>query len=413
MRVQMSSRPESRHVPSLLTRVTLTLLAVLGCSKAAPPPPPADVPVNVAIVRRGSAPRIITANGQMNPLETSRVVAQVSGLITDVSFREGDWVEQGQVLFRIEPQPYQDALAQAHAQLVRDTATSTNSLHSADRLAALARDDYATRSSVDSAVAIAAANRGTVAYDSAVIKRAQFDVGNTVIRAPISGRTGSFLIRRGNYVQADPNLPLVVINRVDPILVQFSVPGAVFSELQSHGRPKPLPVRVSPTDPGTAAGSTAPSSAAADSAMGVTPVSDTTAGSAGVQGMLSFIDNAVDTTTGMVRLKAQLDNHDRRLWPGQFVFISLQLSVQTDALLIPSQAVELGQQPAVYVLQANGQVARRPIALGAAVGQMVVVARGLAEGERVITDGMSRLRAGARVRVVGVDSLTQVAVSAP
>jgi multidrug efflux system membrane fusion protein len=146
--------------------------------------------------------------------------------------------------------------------------------------------------------------------------------------------------------------------------------------------------------------------------LGVTPTANVTAGAPDVRGTLSFIDNMVDTTTGMVRLKAQLANPDGRLWPGQFAFISLQLSVQQGALLIPNQAVELGQQPAVYVVQADGQAVRRPVSLGAAVGNLVVVTRGLAEGERVITDGMSRLRPGARVRVVSVDSTAHVAVAA-
>src|SRR5207253_1717556 len=175
-----------------------------------------------------------------------------------------------------------------------------------------------------------------------------------------------------------------------------------FADLQTAGRPKPLPVRVWPTDPGTTPGSTAPNSAAADSALGMTPATDTVA-AADAQGTLSFVDNAVDTTTGTVRLKAQLANQDGRLWPGQFAFVSLQLSVQQNALLIPTQAVQLGQQPAVYVVRPDGQAVRRPVTLGATVGRLVVVASGVAERERVITDGQSRLTAGAHVRVVGVD----------
>jgi multidrug efflux system membrane fusion protein len=351
---------------------------------------------------------VISANGQMNPLGTAKVVSQVSGLVSDVAFQEGDWVQEGQILFRVDPRPYADALAQAEASLARDTATTSNSIRSAERLAALARNDYATKSSVDSARAIAAANSATLALDRAAIRTAQFNLGNSVIRAPISGRTGGVLIRRGNYVQADPNLALVVINQIDPMLVQFSVPASVFAELQSGGRPRPLPGRVWPTDPGTAKGSTAPNSVATDSGMGLSPAADTSRASA--RGTLTFVDNVVDTTTGTVRLKAQLENHDGRLWPGQFVFITLQLSVQRDALLIPSQAVELGQQQSVvYVVQADRQVVRRPVALGATVGHFVVVAQGLTEGERVITDGQSRLRVGARVRVVGIDTTERIA----
>jgi len=384
-----------------------SIVLAFACSKPAPRPS-ADIPVTVAIAQRGSAPRVISANGQMSPLGTAKVVSQVSGLVSDVAFHEGDWVEEGQILFRVDPRPYADALAQAEASLARDTATMSNSMRSADRLAALARSDYATKSSVDSARAIAAANAATLALDRAAIRTAQFNLGNTVIRAPIAGRTGGVLIRRGNYVQADPNLALVIINQIDPMLVQFSVPASVFAELQRGGRPRPLLVRVWPTDPATARGAAAPNSLSADSGRGLSPGADTNRASA--QGTLTFVDNVVDTATGTVRLKAQLDNADGRLWPGQFAFITLELSVQRSALLIPAQAVELGQQQdAVYVVQADGHVDRRPVTLGATVGHYVVVVQGLAEGERVITDGQSRLRVGARVRIVGIDTTERMA----
>ena len=403
--------------PPIVVHARLMVLGILAaaaaCSKKAPPPQSPVVPVAVAVARRGPAPRTITANGQMDPLETARVVAQVSGLVTEVAFREGDWVRQGQVLFRIDPRPYADALAQAQATYARDTAIAANSLRSTQRLAALARDDYVTRSGVDSSAATAAAGMATVAYDRAAIRAAQFNLANTVIRAPISGRTGILLVRRGNYVQANPSLPLVVINQTDPILVRFNVPASVFADLQIAGRPKRLPVSVQPTDPGTAPGSVAPNSPAADSSMGVVVPVDTATAVSATQGTLTFVDNAVDTTTGTVRLKAELANPYGRLWPGQFAFISLQLGVDQGALLVPSQAIELGQKPALYVVQPDGQAVRRTVTLGATVGRLVVVTSGLAEGERVITDGQSRLRPGARVRVVGIDSTTHVAAATP
>jgi membrane fusion protein, multidrug efflux system len=398
------------HVPVRTRSAVLGIVAaVVACSQPAPQQKPA-VPVTVAVAYRGAAPRVVTANGQIDPLETARVAAQVSGLITEVAFHEGDWVRQGQVLFRIDPRPYTDALAQAQAALARDTATAAYARRYADRLDALARKDYVTKSDAESQAATAAASAATVASDAAMIRKAQFDLANTVIRAPISGRTGSLLIHRGNLVQADPNLPLVVINRTDPILVRFSVPASVFEDLQIAGRPKPLPVRVWPTDPGTAPGSTAPNSAAADTSLHLTIAADT-ASARDAHGTLTFVDNAVDTTTGTVRLKAQLANHNGQLWPGQFAFIALQLSVQQHALLIPSQAVQLGQQPAVYVVQPDSQAVRRPVTLGATVGRFVVVTSGLADGERVITDGQSRLTAGARVRVTGVDSTATATVA--
>ena len=220
-------------------------------------------------------------------------------------------------------------------------------------------------------------------------------------------------MHRGNLVTTDASQALVLINRIDPFLVRFSVLRLYLPNLQSAGRPKPRSrVRVWPTDPWNYSLQHGARIARPDSALGITPATDSVA-AADAQGTLSFVDNAVDTTTGMVRLKAQLENHDGRLWPGQFAFISLQLSVQQNALLIPTQAVQLGQQPAVYVVQPDGQAVRRPVTLGATIGRLVVVTTGVAEGERVITDGQSRLTAGAHVRVVGVDSTAQLVVSAP
>jgi len=388
------------------------LAAAIACSTQAPPPPPnADVPVTVAVVRRGSAPRTITANGQLDPLETARVVAQVPGLVTEVTFHEGDWVRQGQVLFRIDPRPYADAVSQAQAAHARDTAIAANSVRSTQRLSALADDDFVTQSGVDSSRASAAANMATVALDRASIRAAQFNLANSVIRAPISGRTGSLLVRRGNYVQANPTLPLVAINQTDPISVRFNVPASAFAELQLAGRPKRLPVRVRPTELGAAPDSSAPAPAGGDSSTSVTVPVDTA--DLGVQGVLTFVDNAVDTTTGTVRLKAELPNPAGKWWPGQFAFISLELGVQKDVLLVPSQSVETGLQPAVYVVQSNGHAVRRPVKLGITVGRMVAVTSGLTEGERVITDGQSRLRPGARVRIVATDSTAPLAAVTP
>jgi membrane fusion protein, multidrug efflux system len=387
----------------------LGLAAAAACSTPAAQQTPV-LPVRVAIARRAPAPLIVTANGQIDPLETARVVAQVSGLVTDVTFREGDLVRQGQVLFRINPRPYADVLAQAQAAYARDTATAAYALRNAERLTALARQDYVAKSDADAQASTAAANAATVASDLAAIRRAQFDLTNTLIRAPISGRTGSLLVYRGNFVQANPDQPLVAINRIDPVLVRFNVPATSFADLQIGGRPRRLPVAVWSADPsmtGTATGN----GTAADSSMGVTLPMDTT-NVADARGTLTFVDNAVDTTTGTVRLKAVLANRTGRLWPGQFVFVSLQLGVVNGALLVPSQAVELGQKPAVYVVAPDGQAARRPVTLGANVGSLVIVTSGLAEGERVITDGQSRLRIGARVRVASIDSATHLAARA-
>lgn len=383
------------------------IVLVGGCSKKDPPPRQPEVPVTVAVVTRGAAPYVLTANGTVEPRQTARVTAQVSGIVTSVDFQEGDAVRQGQVLFRIDPRPYAAALAQARAALARDQAQAAGARRDAERYQALARDDYVTKSQAEGQATNAAALSATVAADRAAIDKASFDLENTVIRAPIGGRTGSLLVRRGNVVQASPTQPLVVINQITPILVRFTVPASVFPDVQRFNRGAPLTVRVIPgggaaAATGAGAGGPAGSGATGGSATGPTPAGVPAADTA--RGVLTFVDNAVDTTTGTVVLKAEFPNTDGQLWPGEFVSTTLLLDVQQDRLLVPTRAVQTGQQGTyVYVVNADGTAATRPVTLGRTLGDVVVVQDGLADGERVVLDGQSRLAAGARVRITTAD----------
>jgi len=236
------------------------------------------------------------------------------------------------------------------------------------------KNDYVTKSQADGQSATAAALAATVNADRAAIQKARLDLDNTVIRAPISGRTGRLLVHEGNLVQGSPAQPLVVINQLDPILVRFDLPAAEFPDVQRYSRAGTLPVHVVPMDGGV----------------------DT------VRGRLTFIDNAIDTTTGTLELKGQFANASGQLWAGQFVQVSLQLDVQPDALLIPATAVQTGQHgPYVFVVGANGRAAMRNIATGQTIGSAIVVTNGLTAGERLVTDGQSRLGPGTQVRIAG------------
>jgi multidrug efflux system membrane fusion protein len=359
-----------RTFPLPLTAIVL----IAGCSKKDPPPRQPQVPVTVAVVARGEAPYTLTANGTVEPRQTARVTAQVSGIVTSVEFREGDEVRQGQVLFRIDPRPYAAALAQAQAALARDQAQAAGARRDAERYQELAKEDYVTKSQAEGQATNAAALSATVAADRAAIEKARFDLENTTVRAPITGRTGSLLVRKGNVVQAIPTQPLVVINQITPILVRFTVPASVFPDVQRFNRKGALPVTVTSADRGDTA-----------------------------RGALTFVDNAVDTTTGTVVLKAEFPNADGQLWPGEFVNATLLLDVQRNALLMPARAVQTGQQGTyVYVVKADTTAAARGVTLGRTIGDSVVVQNGLTEGERVVLDGQSRLGAGARV-VVATD----------
>ena len=391
MKDSRSLSPNARRMRSRrVTLAALTLgcaaMALAGCSKKSTPPAP-PVPVTVAPAIRTSAPYIVSANGVVEPLQTAAVEAQVGGIVTGVSFHEGDDVQAGQVLFRIDPRPYQAALAQAEAQLARDQAQATSAGRDAERYQALVAKDYVTRQQADQAAAAAAAQQASVEADRANVANARFNLDNATIRAPISGRTGSLLVKTGNLVKPGGE-PLVVINQIQPILVRFSVPAREFPGIQTYQRRAPLIVRVSPSATAQAT--------AGDSAMRL-PMG----AGAPMTGTLTFLDNAVDTTTGTVLLKAKFANTNGALWPGEFVSVQLQLYVQPNVIAVPSQALVTGQTGTyVFVIGHDGTAEQRSITAGRAIDSTTtIVERGLEPGERIVTDGQSRLFPGAHVSI--------------
>jgi multidrug efflux system membrane fusion protein len=344
------------------------LLVLAACGK---PPAQHDeaTPVRVAMATRIAAPYTISANGVVEPLQTVSVEAQVGGILDTVTFHEGDEVHVGQVLFRLDARPFQAALRQAEAALARDAAQADNARRDAERYRALVAKDYVTKSQADQADATARALGATLQADSAAVESARLNLAYTIIRAPIDGRTGSLLVRRGNLVKANAD-PLVVINQIHPILVRFPVSQQQFLALERRNTSGGLPVRV----------------ATADSL----PLAES--------GTLTFIDNAVDSLTGTVMAKARFENAARALWPGEYVRATVQLGIQQDALVVPTVAVVSGQNGNyVFVIdqQKNAQV--RPVETGRSVGAYTVVDSGLVAGDQVVTDGQSRLVAGAKV----------------
>lgn len=383
-------------------RVMLTMLLTVSfaaCSGKAPPRQP-TIPVSVAPVKRESIPYLVTTNGIVEPLQTVAVEAQVNGILNSVAFAEGQDVSAGQVLFQIDSRPYVDALNQARGQLARDEAQAANAKREAARYSALVAQGYVTRSQTDQALATAASASATVDADRAMVRHAQVDVANCTIRAPISGKTGSLLVRQGNLVKANSQPPLVVINQIQPILVRFSVPQSQLPDIQKYYGPgNALKVRATPSE---GSGKT-------------------------LDGALAFLDNNVDSTSGTVLLKAKFANPDRTLWPGQFVSVALELYVDANALTVPASAVLTGQQ-GTYVFttvsaDTTGRVSagsrgdtafkakQRPVKVGRTVDSVAVIASGLSAGERVITDGQSRLTPGARIRIKGAGTGAPPAVS--
>ncbi len=321
-------------------------------------------------------PFVITANGVAEPMQTVAVESQVNGILNRVTFTEGQEVQAGQVLFQIDARPYQAVLEQARAQLQRDEAQAANARRDATRYAALVKEGYVTTSQADQAEAAATSAAATVAADRATVAKAALDVANCTIRAPISGRTGSLLVRQGNLVKANSNPPLVVINQIQPILVRFSVPQSQFPDIQRYYRNgNTLQVRATPSE-----GSGIP-----------------------LMGTLAFVDNNVDSTTGTVLLKARFANPEGSLWPGQYTNVALQLYVDPNALTLPAPAVLTGQQGTyVFTVDGAGTAKQSPVKVARTVDSVTVIASGLKEGERVIISGQSRLVPGSKVAIKGV-----------
>ena len=354
--------------------VCCALLAVpiAACSSRAASGPP-RVPVSVARVERQDLPYAIDATGTVEPIRTVDVTSQVSGMLQRVRFVEGDEVTPGQLLFVIDRRPYEAAMQQAEAVLSRDLAQAGNAARDAERYRALARDKSVTEQDYQQKQATADALRATVRADSAALTIARLNLEYATIRAPIGGRTGGLLVHEGNLVRASAATPLVTINQLRPILVRFAIPALQLPPVQQRsGAELRVEARV-----------------ARDSAR-------TT------EGVLSFVDNHVDSATGTVLLKARFLNADAALWPGEFVDVTLILGIQTGATVIPAQAVMTAQRGAyVFVIEADGTVRQQPVRVQRTVDSLAVIAEGLAPGTLVVTDGQLRLTPDARVEIRG------------
>ncbi len=358
-----------------------------------------DVPVTVTTVALKNVPVEVQVIGNVEAYSTISVKAQLNGQLTQVSFREGDYVKKGDQLFTIDPRPLDAALNQALAQtardeamlgqaqanLARDTAQARYSEAQARRYAELFKSGIISRDQSEQLRANADAVAQAVAADKATIESARAAIGAsraaaenarvqlsyTKIISPIDGRTGNLTVKQGNVVTAN-NLELVTINEVEPIYVTFAVPESQLPAIKRFMAQGKLPVRARPQDE------------SGDEETGV----------------LTFVDNAVDMTTGTIRLKGTFPNRDHQLWPGEFVRVTLRLTTQQNAVVVPNEAVQAGQNGSfVYVVKQDRTVESRPVTTGARVDQDLVIDSGLQAGEVVVTEGQLRLAPGSRVAV--------------
>jgi membrane fusion protein, multidrug efflux system len=353
---------------------TIALIAMAGCSHG-----PADtfgereaVPILAAKVVQKTVSDTIRAIGRVEAFSTVDVKAQINGQVMQVHFRQGQDVKQGDLLFTIDPRPFQAALQQAQANLAKDRAQYLEAAADERRYSTLLRQGIGSRQQYDQVEATAGALSASMAADEAAVQTARLNLEYTEIRAPIDGRTGDLLVHAGNLVKPDADTAMVVINQVYPVYVAFAIPEQKLPDVREFMAEHKLAVQVSlPEQQG--------------------PIES---------GELSFVDNSVDAKTGTINLKGQFSNTDARLWPGEFVNTTLVLREHPGAILVPSQAVQTGQQGSfVFVVQPDMKAAIRPVVIGESIDNQTVVTSGLKPGETVVTDGQLRLIPGATVTI--------------
>jgi multidrug efflux system membrane fusion protein len=395
----------------------------------------------------------------------------VDGIILTVDFQEGDEVVAGQPLFGIDPRPYRNAYDAALAVLARDSATEAHAKEELNRYEKLLKSRVVTEQDMAVQLTTASTAAASLRADQAAVATAKFNLDNTIIRAPIAGKTGSLLVRQGNLVRSGGAQPLVLINQVRPILVRFAIPSSQLPLVLQYGAKGGLPVTAVP-------GGIAPASPSIDSlaaAAMANPVQDAPAGPRGgnggvgggdvtgsssggqpagsrggfgpprgpgggaggpdgprtrsgaaagvvaqqgagalsatsgasalgggerMMGKLTFIDNAVDTSTATVQLRARFDNSNGRLWAGQFAAMSLHLFDEDSALVVPTQAVVTGQRGTyVYIVDQSDTARQRAVLVERTAGNLSIIANGLRDGDRVVTEGQARLTPDSPVRL--------------
>ena len=337
--------------------------------RKAPKGPPA-VPVTVARVEQMTLPVYLRAIGNVEAFATVAVKARVDGQIVSVNFREGEAVKKGDVLFRIDARPYEAALRQAEANALRDAAARDQARSQAKRYQELLDKNFISKEAYAQIRTNAETAEATAKASRAALENARLNVDYCVIHSPLDGFVGRTLLQAGNLVKANDTNPLLVINQVKPIYVNFAVPEQNLPEVRKYMAQGPLAAEVVPTD-----------------LQQKHPM-----------GTLIFVDNAVDQSTGTIRLRAQFENQEAVLWPGQFVNVLLRLFEQPDALVVPSQAVQSGPDGQyVYVISDDMTADVKRVKVQRTDSERAIIEQGVAKGERVVTQG--QLRLGPKVKV--------------
>ncbi len=350
------------------------LIAILSaCSgKPAQPPPKPPVPVTAGEVVQKNVPVQILVIGNVEAYSTVSVKSQIGGILISVHFREGQDVGKGALLFTIDPRPYEAALQQAEANLAKDNAQLENARKEVSRYEELVKKGYVAQEQYDQIRTNAASFEATVNADRAVVENARLQLKYCYIYSPINGRTGNLFANEGNLIKANADTAIVVINQIQPIYVTFSVAEQYLSDIKKYMSGGKILVEAFIT-----IGKDNPE-----------------------EGVLTFVDNTVDVATGTIKLKATFANKKKRLWPGQFVDVVMVLTMQPNAIVVPSQSVQTGQKGQyVFVIKDDLTVEDRPVTVGKTLNSETVIDKGLQAGEKVVTDGQLRLVPGAKVQL--------------
>lgn len=351
--------------------LALLLLCLCGCSKKPLPPPP---PISVATAQAVTCdvPIFYDYVGHVTAYNTVSIVPQVEGYLTNVYFEQGQEVKEGDLLCTIDVRPYEASLSQAQAQLAQTIAALRYSKDAVERYAQLVQDDFVSQLDFDSYVTNVLSDEAIIKQNLAQIETAKLNLGYCYMRAPMDAVAGLQLVDVGNFIPAGNSNPVVTINQIQPIYTEFTIPEDDLPRIRKLQAQKPLPVRVFVEGDENQSHN----------------------------GELTFIDNQVNENTGSITLEATLPNEDKSLWPGQFASVRVFLGSLNNAIVVPSQAVQVGQNGAyVFVVKEDMSVEMRLIKKGERIGEYMVVTSGLSDKEIVVTEGQVNLVSTSKVTI--------------
>lgn len=362
---------KKRIIFALIVVVVITFL-LRGCFQKTKQAPSAAISVTTAQVFQKNVTLTTHAIGNVQPYVAVSIKARVEGQLLSVGFKEGEYVKEGQIIFEIDPHPYQVALDQTKANLARDQAQLENLQKLLVRYGQLVQKGYISKQDYDAAEANVKAQAATVMADKALVSNAELNLGYCTIKAPISGRTGNLLVDQGNLIKANESSSLVLINQIKPIYITFSLPEDQLDAVKKATNHGVVYVTIQVKNSKTK-----------------------------LIAKLSFIDNSVDKNTGMIELKALFPNEHEEIWPGQYVDVTLPITEIKNALLLPTRAIQEGPDGSyVFIVNKDASVSLKPITLGAVVDSQTTIVNDLPLGTTVVATGQSQLIDGSLVQAV-------------